>query len=415
MTRQHAAPLLLPADGAAAIPLHHVPASGSVGGFNEHLLRDLVHDHPEILPIAEIDPSFLGAVSICTELATPAGRVDNFLVTPSGLPVLVECKLWKNPESRREVVGQILDYAKELSRWSSADLQREAGRRLKCDGATMLARVQAVDPTLDEMAFNDALTASLRRGRFLLVILGDGIREGVEAIAEYLQAHAGLHFSLGLVEMPVFGLPDGSRLVSPRVLARTTVIRREVVAIPDGFAVVDPDQGAELEGATAHTADPNRARTGDEALQFWEEFLTYLVLDDPEQPRPKPSRQGYIFLTMPAPSGSCWITLFRNLNLGQVGLTLSSNRDTAGAAAQNAVVEDWADVRQEIGGSPELVIVGNDSRTRINEHFAVGDLKDPNVRKRAFTWLADRANLWVNVLRPRIRSAIADAAVVRGD
>jgi len=100
--------------------------------------------------------------------------------------VLVECKLWRNPEGRREVVGQILDYAKELSRWSSSDLHREVNRRLKRDGNPLLEMVRAVEPKVDEIQFNDALTANLRRGRFLLLIVGDGIREGVEAIAEYL-------------------------------------------------------------------------------------------------------------------------------------------------------------------------------------------------------------------------------------
>jgi hypothetical protein len=51
----------------------------------------------------------------------------------------------------------------------------------------------------------------------LLLIVGDGIREGVEGIAEYLQAHAGLHFSPGLVEQPTYVMPDGGRLVVPRV------------------------------------------------------------------------------------------------------------------------------------------------------------------------------------------------------
>jgi hypothetical protein len=92
-------------------------------------LQDLVHKHPEALPIEEIDPSFSGPVSICRELNTPAGPIDNFLVTPSGLPILVECKLWRNPQARREVVGQVLDYAKELARWTSADIEREAARR----------------------------------------------------------------------------------------------------------------------------------------------------------------------------------------------------------------------------------------------------------------------------------------------
>jgi len=36
----------------------------------------------------------------------------------SGYLTLVETKLWRNPESRRTVIGQIIDYAKELSRLS---------------------------------------------------------------------------------------------------------------------------------------------------------------------------------------------------------------------------------------------------------------------------------------------------------
>lgn len=41
--------------------------------------------------------------------------------------------------------------------------------------------LRAVHPDVDEQQFNDALTANLRLGRFLLLIVGDGIREGVEA------------------------------------------------------------------------------------------------------------------------------------------------------------------------------------------------------------------------------------------
>lgn len=86
------------------------------------------------------------------------------MVTPSGLPVLVECKLWRNPEARREVVSQILDYAKELSRWSSSDVQREVSHRLNRDGNPLLDMLRAVHPEVDEQQFNDALTANLRRG-----------------------------------------------------------------------------------------------------------------------------------------------------------------------------------------------------------------------------------------------------------
>src|SRR3954471_18415317 len=229
LARQHSIPLLLSSATGDVVALSPLTLQGSEA-VKETEIQALVQAHPACLPIAEIDPIFSGPVPICTELSTPAGAIDNFMVTPSGLPILIECKLWRNPEGRREVVGQILDYAKELSRWSSSDLQREVSRRLKRGGNPLLELIRDAGHEVDEIGFNDALTFNLRRGRFLLLIVGDGIREAVEAIAEYLQAHAGLHFTLGLVELPIYVMPNGDRLVAPRVLARTTTIARTVVA-----------------------------------------------------------------------------------------------------------------------------------------------------------------------------------------
>jgi hypothetical protein len=195
-------------------------------------------------------------------------------------------------------VSQIFDYAKELSRWSSADMQREVSNRLKRDGNPLLDTVRAVDPAVDEQRFHDALTANLRRGRFLLLIVGDGIREGVEAIAEYLQAHAGLHFSLGFVEMPVFLMPNGDHLVAPRVLARTAQVTRNVVAVPEGYTLELTEEEEEEE------IDPEQKAYTDEFWRFWSEFLEVLKLDDPEQAKAKPSRGPNIKFPLPAPN-SC--------------------------------------------------------------------------------------------------------------
>src|SRR5438270_5314743 len=162
----------------------------------------------------------------------------------------------------------------------------------------------------------NALTANLRRGRFLLLIVGDGIREGVEAIAEYLQLHAGLHFSLGLIELPIYVMPNGDRLVAPRVLARTAVITRNVVAVPDGYAV---DEVEEPTGVAE--IDPERTALGDQSQRFWTEFLdNYLKLDDPEQPKPRPARLGYISFPLPgAPVGSRSIELCAKVGDGLTG------------------------------------------------------------------------------------------------
>lgn len=410
MARQHATPILLTDEGAVALQ----PLSLAVGpdAVSEGAIQQLIHMHPSCLPIAEIDPMFCGPVPICTELNTTAGPIDNFMVTPSGLPVLVECKLWRNPEGRREVVGQILDYAKELTRWSSSDLQREAGRRLGRAGNALLDLVRAAGHDPDETEFNDALTGNLRRGRFLLLIVGDGIREGVEAISEYLQAHAGLHFTLGLVELPIFMMPGGERLVLPRVLARTHLVTRNVVAVPEGHEIQEPSSETETD------VDPERLALGDEQQRFWKSFLDGLQLDDPEQRKANPTRQGAIYFPLPGP-GSVWLTVYRNMARSEVGLFLSYTRGSEGDRVVQRILEDWDSVRAELGGSVELFVdTGQKSigppRTLIMDKCRTGSWGDPAEKERAFAWLRTRTNEFLNVLRPRVRAAAADLELESG-
>jgi hypothetical protein len=105
------------------------------------------------------------------------------------------------------VVGQALDYAKDLSKWSYEDLDQAVSS--SSDNKKPLFEIisQEADD-LDESQFIDSVTKNLKKGRFLLLIVGDGIREGVENIANFLQAHAGLDFTFGLVELALFNLPN---------------------------------------------------------------------------------------------------------------------------------------------------------------------------------------------------------------
>src|SRR5689334_14710126 len=106
------------------------PVPLASGERNEAWLRDFLLRHPKVLPAAEIDPAFADPIAVCSELRTPAGPIDALFVNCHGALVLVECKLFRNPQARREVVAQILDYAKELARWGYADLQAAVSRRL---------------------------------------------------------------------------------------------------------------------------------------------------------------------------------------------------------------------------------------------------------------------------------------------
>ena len=210
--------------------LRRIPlgTTAAQGGMDESSLRDLLFEFPGALPVESIDASYGRPVAVCRELSTSAGYVDAVYVNPLGRLILAEYKLWRNPQARREVIGQILDYAKEFASWTYEDLQREVSRALGRKGNVLydLARAQA--PGLREADFVDNVSRHLARGEFLLLIVGDGIREGVENIVDFVQRHSGLRFNLALVEAALYRDSADRIIVQPRLLARTEVVRREV-------------------------------------------------------------------------------------------------------------------------------------------------------------------------------------------
>jgi hypothetical protein len=114
--------LVLLNDDAEAQVVSRVPEGVAA---QEHPLRDLIYDHPALLPLHELEPGIGRVVTVAKELNLPgAGFIDVLLVSEHGRLIVVECKLWRNPQARREVVGQVLDYARELARYGYEDLQR---------------------------------------------------------------------------------------------------------------------------------------------------------------------------------------------------------------------------------------------------------------------------------------------------
>jgi hypothetical protein len=208
---------------------------------DETWVQKLIFRFPQLLPLHEIEPGFSPIVPVCLELPTPAGNVDNLYITESGDLVIVECKLWRNPQARREVVAQVIDYAHGMSTWTYLDLEDAVQKSSVLDGGkpptTLYGLVEEMGD-IDEAGFVDSVSRNLRLGRMLLLIVGDGIREGVESLSSFLQLHAGFHFTLGMVEMPVFQLPQGELIVQPRVLARTVNIERGIVRVADGHQAI---------------------------------------------------------------------------------------------------------------------------------------------------------------------------------
>lgn len=234
MRAPHGSPLLVRPDGSTET-LERIPFEQKRNDprrYDETWLQEKLYANPEVLPVAEIDRAFAPAFPLARELPTPVGPIDLVLISPSGYLTLVETKLWRNPEARRQVVGQIIDYAKEFTKWRLGDLRTSLRGAMMCSAAENLfayVQEQGVDTT--EQEFLDTLAGNLERGRLLLMLVGDGIRESVQDIADYLQRFAQLQFALGLVDLAVYQRSDGSRLLVPRVVSRTREVTRAVIRI----------------------------------------------------------------------------------------------------------------------------------------------------------------------------------------
>jgi hypothetical protein len=200
----------------------------------EAFLQDAINRSPQILPVEEVDPAFGPLVSLGREIDS----IDNLFVSPTGRITLVETKLWRNPQAAREVVAQTLEYATRLSSWAYSDLEDAARKALPpapIGNASLYQHVAARFPkdVLPEGQFIDEVQKDLRTGRFLLLVVGDGIRENLDGMFERLHSHPHMLFTFRLVEVRVYKAPDppGGLLLMPVLVARTTEIVRSVVRV----------------------------------------------------------------------------------------------------------------------------------------------------------------------------------------
>jgi hypothetical protein len=76
-----------------------------------------------------------------------------------------------------------------------------------------------------------------------------------------------------------------------------------------------------------------------------------------------------------------------------------------------AIVDEWkagGTVKDQLGGTAKLSKTTRGTLDTIIDSLQVEPLEQPEVRKKAFSWLAERVNTFVNVLRPRMRSLAVD-------
>lgn len=365
---------------------------------DELMIQKLVFEYPETLPVSDIDEACTPLVPVCIELNTTVGPVDVLMVSPNGELTIIETKLWRNPEARRKVVAQILDYAKEMATWSYEDLQREINRRIPRSENTLydLVKKQRPDEVPSEAEFVDSVSRNLSKGRFLLLIVGDGIREGANAIGEFLSSGAHLNFSFAMVELDLFSHTQIGTLVIPKTIIKTKEISKVTIEVPEGFKL--SYEGADNDHEQSElTSEQEREKRFYQ--KFWREFVAELSFDDPGQDLPKPAIAQNLFV-YPAPSKKIWISAYFMKSQKRVGVYCRVKDDQEGHDIIDALNPYLDQLREQLGN--DVIWTWNETGD-VGVRFTCPDVFAEDYRTAIKAFFEHWLNAFVNAYRPVLK------------
>lgn len=359
-------------------------------GVKEHWLRDKIFDYPRIIPLNQIDPGAGDFISICREF--PLSKygssvfVDVFGVTRHGRPVLIECKLWRNPQARREVIAQLLEYASLFRRLSYSDLTATLRSRFGMTGENPLYDLVASLPDpAPEKEFTDRVASSLARGDIELIIAGDGIREDTAAIAEHLMDRGA---RLTLLELQVWKDGDGQHLLVPHIPFRTEILRQRVLVDGQDRPLVTEDVSEEEVGLPGSSSSDVRSAN----RSFWDKFISKVHFDHPDQAKPTHGGNNWVRISMPQPGR--WLTGYRYQD--SLGFYLVQDH----SVDLHELIEEANDLKNETG-LPDLRIAAGKKPGVVT--IAISrPISEIGNEEAQISWLIDTANRLVNAVRPRL-------------
>lgn len=163
---------------------------------SEARLQTLLARHPSLLAGDQINSSEPRRwLLISREMAIPgeeAGEarwaLDHLFLDQDGVPTLVEVKRSSDTRLRREVVGQMLDYAANAVRYLPLETIR-ARFQARCDEQgrpTDDVLREALGLTEDSEAFWQRVKTNLQAGRVRLLFVADEIPQELRRIVEFL-------------------------------------------------------------------------------------------------------------------------------------------------------------------------------------------------------------------------------------
>ena len=278
-------------DGTAAL---WEPATLDRLGKSEDYLEKALSRTPELLCLEAKRTGIYGPFAVFNQLPleTPQGRTiypDIVLLAASGDVVIVEVKLFANPELRdRRVIAQAIDYVSSLSALTEGGVARLFNGGEEADWTTLVRGHFPNERDPDELSA--ALLANAHDGNVHIVVACDKAPKGVYELAKSVSAQSHLGFSLDVVEVspfvPKVGPADQIMFV-PNVRMSTDIVARTAISVT--YEAGSPKPGIAIETTSVEAIEENLASaaqgtTRQSRARNWTDQETedvFLASDDP--------------------------------------------------------------------------------------------------------------------------------------
>ncbi len=213
---------------------------------NEDLeLQRILEINPDLVPGDQINPSDPRRwLVVRREMPVPdpstgdnRWSIDLFFVDQDAMPTFIECKRYSDTRAKREVVGQMLEYAANGHYyWSKEDIRNYAEQVAKKNGMTLeeeIKRLQPEEPeTVDE--FFQHVQDNLREGQIRLVFFMEESPAELKSVVEFLNKQMERSEVL-IVEARQYEY-EGTKIVTPVLFGFTEEARqvKKTVSVTTG-------------------------------------------------------------------------------------------------------------------------------------------------------------------------------------
>jgi hypothetical protein len=212
---------------AAFVPIHCIN--------EERELQNLLEKNLNLIPGDQVSPEnprrwlLVKKEMDVEDPGTGEGRwsLDFLLIDQDGVPTLVECKRFKDTRSRREVIGQMFDYAANASFYLSRDtlvkyLEAQAQKRGVHIDELVRGLESPAGASVDGLL--DLVENNITQGQLRLVFFMEQASAELRSIVAFLNSQME-RTEVCLVEAKQFEL-NGARVVVPTLFGYTEQARR---------------------------------------------------------------------------------------------------------------------------------------------------------------------------------------------